>query len=339
MEKWHSTQENVIYNINYVSARSKNTTKSTIFVPRQEQIHINMTSEKWQQDFKYLPSVEHDMEWGLVVSCVGHHHIAAGEAYPPPQHPASYSFHPEKGRILDEFQLVFHTKGKGTFRSDTFGDTNVSEGDMLMLFPGERHTYFPSKSIGWDEYWIGFKGPNIESRVKHHFFSTEHPLFHIPVEERNEVIRIFQNAIGVAHQMGKGYQQLLAGYVNMLLGIVSSHGTCPLHDYTNETSHIHKAMLFIHYNYMKDLHPEEVSEHIGWGYSRFRKVFMQQTGTTPYQYILETRIKQSKNLLLNTSMALKEIAYEVGFSSPDYFSTAFRRIVGMSPLAFRKGAL
>lgn len=298
-----------------------------------------MTSEKWQQDFKYLPSVEHDMEWGLVVSCVGHHHIAAGEEYPPPQHPASYSFKPHIGRILDEFQLVFHTRGKGTFRSSSFGETCVVEGDMLLLFPWERHTYFPDKSTGWEEYWIGFKGPNIDARMKHHFFSLGHPLFHIPTEERSEVTRIFQKAISVAHQMGKGYQQLLAGYVNMLLGIISSHDTHPLHNNTNETDHIHKAMLFIHANYMKDLHPEEVSEHIGWGYSRFRKVFLQQTGATPYQYILETRIKQSKHMLLNTNMALKEIAYKVGFSSPDYFSTAFRRIAGTSPMAFRKGSL
>ena len=53
-------------------------------------------------------------------------------------------------------------------------------------------------------------------------------------------------------------------------------------------------------------------------------------------HIQETRIRQSKFLLLNTTKPLKEIAYDVGFNNPDYFSTAFRRITGISPLSFRK---
>jgi len=57
---------------------------------------------------------------------------------------------------------------------------------------------------------------------------------------------------------------------------------------------------------------------------------------TPYQYIQETRIKQSKFLIMNSTKTLKEIAYEVGFNNPDYFSTAFRRITGVSPMEFRK---
>lgn len=295
-----------------------------------------MTPEKPQQNFKYLPSVERDLDWGLVISCVGHQFIAPGETYPPSQHPAAYNFQPSEGRILDEYQIIFYVSGEGTFRSDTFGEKHTQSGDMVMLFPGERHSYFPDSNTGWNEYWIGFKGPNIESRIKQGFFSPACPLFHLTADIGQQVVGIFQNAICVAHQMGKGYQQLLAGYVNMLLGIISFYGSRSSLTNANEMEEIHKAMLFIHANYKMNIHPEDVSAYIGWGYSRFRKLFQQQTGTTPYQYIQETRIKQSKHLLLNTRMALKEIAYEVGFSSPDYFSTAFRKIVGMPPLTFRK---
>lgn len=300
-------------------------------------IHEIMIPEKLHQNFKYLPSVERDLDWGLVISCVGHHHIQPGAPYPPSKHPAAYSFRPSEGRVLDEYQLVFYVAGEGTFRSHTFGESHVEAGDIVMLFPGERHTYFPDAATGWDEYWIGFKGPNIESRVKNGFFSVERPKFHISPDLAQQVVDVFQNAISVANQMGKGYQQLLAGYVNLLLGYISFADLRTLQGETNETDDIQRAMIFIHNNYKSDLHPEQVSEYIGWGYSRFRKAFLQQTGITPYQYIQDMRIKQSKHLLLNTRMALKEIAYEVGFSSPDYFSTAFRRIVGVPPLLFRKG--
>ena len=139
--------------------------------------------------------------------------------------------------------------------------------------------------------------------------------------------------------MEKGYQQLLGGCVNMLLGYISAYDNALTQAEKEATEDIHQALLYIHKNYEEDIHSEDIAKAIGWGYSRFRKVFLEQTGMTPYQYIQETRIKQSKFLILNSTKPLKEIAYDVGFNNPDYFSTAFRRITGMSPLEFKKEQL
>ena len=136
--------------------------------------------------------------------------------------------------------------------------------------------------------------------------------------------------------MEKGYQQLLSGYVNMLLGYISSYDNTSSQAEKETAEDIHQALLFIHNNFQNEIRAEDVAKSINWGYSRFRKVFLQQTGMTPYQYIQETRIKQSKFLIMNSTKTLKEIAYEVGFNNPDYFSTAFRRITGVSPMEFRK---
>ncbi len=298
-----------------------------------------MTSANEHLNFKYLPAVEHDLDWGLTVSCVGSQDIMPGESYPPAEHPLSHRFKPTKGRMLDEFQLIYCAKGAGTFCSASAGEMQVKAGDMIMLFPQERHTYHPDEKTGWKEYWIGFKGPNIEMRVKNGFFSPERPLFHLSPARSSDVIYLFNQGIDAAKHMEKGYQQLLSGYVNMLLGYILSYDNTLSQAEKEVTEAIHQAILFIHNNYQHDIQSEDIAKAISWGYSRFRKVFLQQTGKTPYQYIQETRIKQGKFLLLNTTKALKEIAYEVGFSNPDYFSTAFRRITGLSPLAYKKQQL
>ena len=285
---------------------------------------------------KNMPSVEHDLDWGLTVNCVGMQEIQPGEAYPPAEHPLSYRFQPAAGRMLDEYQLIYCSNGAGFFRTETAGEMQVKAGDVMMLFPQERHTYHPDTNTGWKEYWIGFRGPNMEMRVKNGFFSTHHPLFHLPISMSYDIIHLFNQGIEAAQHMEKGYQQLLSGYVNMMLGYISSYDNASSQAEKEMAEDMHQALLFIHNNYHKDIRSEDVALAIGWGYSRFRKIFLQQTGMTPYQYIQETRIKQSKFLLLNTTKALKEIAYDVGFSNPDYFSTAFRRITGVSPLSFRK---
>lgn len=43
-------------------------------------------------NFKYLPSVEHDLDWGLTVNCIGTQEILPGEPYPPAGHPLSHRF-------------------------------------------------------------------------------------------------------------------------------------------------------------------------------------------------------------------------------------------------------
>ena len=127
-------------------------------------------------NYKYLPSLEHDLDWGLTVNCVGMQKIQPGEPYPPSEHPLSYRFLPAAGRKLDEYQLIYYSSGAGVFRSETAGEMQVKAGDVMMLFPQERHTYHPDADTGWKEYWIGFRGPNIEMRVKNGFFSPASPV-------------------------------------------------------------------------------------------------------------------------------------------------------------------
>ena len=50
---------------------------------------------------------------------------------------------------------------------------------MILLFPGEWHSYYPDRETGWDEYWVGFRGIHIDKRVEKKFFTKEEPLHRI----------------------------------------------------------------------------------------------------------------------------------------------------------------
>ena len=103
----------------------------------------------------YLLSNEQDIHWGLTVSTVGFQHILPGEAYPPKGHPQQYSFQAGRGRVLDEYQFVYISSGRGTFKSESFGQTTVSEGDMFLLSPASGIAISPMRpqagtNTGWD---------------------------------------------------------------------------------------------------------------------------------------------------------------------------------------------
>ena len=110
---------------------------------------------------QYLDITPSDIRWGLCVTSVGRQFIAPQQPYPPQNHPTRYLFSPQRGRTMNEYQILYITRGKGWFSSQTLGrdsKTEVREGTMILLFPGEWHNYSPYPGIGWDEYWIGVQG-------------------------------------------------------------------------------------------------------------------------------------------------------------------------------------
>ena len=69
--------------------------------------------------FKYLIVNEKDLSWGITVDTVGFQQIAPNEEYPPLNHPKKFLFSTNKGRIMDEYQLLYISKGEGSFISQS----------------------------------------------------------------------------------------------------------------------------------------------------------------------------------------------------------------------------
>lgn len=65
-------------------------------------------------------------------------------------------------------------------------------------------------------------------------------------------------------------------------------------------------------------------------------MFKRETGFSPLEYVINTRIERAKTLLLTTSMTVSEIAEEVGYSNSGSLINLFVKKVGSSPGQYRK---
>ena len=95
-----------------------------------------------------------------------------------------------------------------------------------------------------------------------------------------------------------------------------------------------QAKVMVHDNYM-NITPEEIASRLCLSYSSFRKTFKEYTGFSPARFINEVRMSKAKELLTNTSMSIKEVAYHVGYNNHDYFFTAFRHMTSHTPAGYR----
>ncbi|MDE6523147.1 MAG: AraC family transcriptional regulator [Muribaculaceae bacterium] len=285
---------------------------------------------------KYLREDERDALWGLTITTVRFEKIGPDEPLPKDcgygDH--SHRFSPERGRVLREYQLVYITEGSGVFESRSLGKINVSPGMIFLLFPDEWHTYQPDVTTGWTQYWIGFKGTNMDKRVLNGFFERATPMFEIGLND--ELVGLFRRAIDVAQHKNAHHQQTLAGIVNYMLGLVYSLGK---NDSWNHDDHIvdqiNQARILMHENIESNMTVQDISAAVGVGYSSFRKNFKKYTGLSPMAYFQDLKIQRAKDLLRMTNLTIKEIAYRLNFDSPDYFSTKFRKKTGKRPSDFR----
>jgi two-component system, response regulator YesN len=102
------------------------------------------------------------------------------------------------------------------------------------------------------------------------------------------------------------------------------------------TGTIQKAKEFIeHHSMESDLSLNQVAAQVNLSPSHFSVVFSKEACQTFKEYLTEVRITKAKELLRTTTLRSAEIAYQVGYSDPHYFSHVFRKKTGLSPNEFR----
>jgi AraC-like DNA-binding protein len=283
----------------------------------------------------YLSVGGNDEGWGIVVTTAGCQSIPPETRYPPEQHPDTHIFTPGKGRIFNEYQLVYITKGSGWFSSQSVKkEQRVTAGTVILLFPGEWHSYEPDSSTGWNEYWVGFRGVHIDNRVKNGFFSKEEPLYHIGLS--SSTIDLYEDIIRIARKENAGYQQMISSIVLSILGFVYYKNKNGQYADTYIVDKINEARDMIKSNVESTLSQEDIAKELGLGYSWYRRMFKEYTGVSPAQYQLQQKLMRAKELLMTTDKNISEIAYSLHFENTCQFSTFFKKKEGITPSEFRK---
>ncbi len=285
------------------------------------------------KDFiKYLTTGNDDVDWGIYMNSAGSLTIPPKTRYPSGDHPSGYYFTWEQGRELQEYQLNYITRGAGILenKSESFP---VKAGSLLVTFPGVWHRYKPNFQTGWTENYIGFNGLAAESFMKHRLFSPEQPV--IQIGEREEILDTFLKIFDLTETEQPGFQQIAAGLIIKLLGYLVAFEKQKEFSGKKIAEVIEEARFKMRSEVGRNFDLEKFAAENNIGYSWFRRMFKNYTGLSPRQYCLQLKIMRARELLLSTSLSVKEISYELGFESIHYFSRMFKQKTGKSPIEFR----
>ena len=103
-----------------------------------------------------------------------------------------------------------------------------------------------------------------------------------------------------------------------------------------EARPIRLAKQYINENYNRAISLESVSNHIGFNPAYFSSMFKKSTGQNFMDYVIEIRILNARNLLVQTNQDVADIAAKVGYTDLKYFSRIFKKLTNLTPSEYRK---
>ncbi len=293
-----------------------------------------MTDAKTQSFYRYIPVGERDVKWGLYVTTAGRSHILPNTPYPPGQHPKEYTFNWSHGRALHDYTLVYISGGRGWLELKDKPKQRIESGNVIMLLPGTWHRYMPAAKTGWTEHWVVFNGEMAHRLTKNGFFSSKSTVLKIHREDL--LLSAFKSMIDAIKSNQPALQQVLAGVTGHILALLYSDKQSAPAGQSNVASAIQEAISQINNKSEADLDLHILAQKLHVSYTWFRRSFLQHTGMSPYQYILQMRIARARNLLTATTMTIQQAAFSLGFESDQYFCRLFKKKTGLTPSAWRK---
>ncbi|WP_243386167.1 AraC family transcriptional regulator [Bacillus kexueae] len=103
-----------------------------------------------------------------------------------------------------------------------------------------------------------------------------------------------------------------------------------------KSQRMRQMLSFIHLHYAEKITLEDIARAGQLSRSECCRYFKRILKTTPLNYVIDYRIQQSLALLQQEESNVTEVAYQVGFNSTSYFIEKFRKLMNMTPLAYKK---
>jgi AraC family transcriptional regulator, arabinose operon regulatory protein len=235
---------------------------------------------------------------------------------------------------ISEHILIYNLDGKGWIKIGC-KEHEILPNHFFVIPANTPHTYYADQKTPWNIYWVHFTGEKSDlfSRITGHV----NVITPSPVARKKERIDLFTE---ILVNLSMGYSRENLEYVNLCLWHLMAtfmfinqfrqilQGTNP--DLTSQ------AINFMKENINKPLKLEDLANSIEYSTSHFSKIFSEKTGHPPMEYFNQLKMQEACRWLDTTTLSVAEIAENMGFSDPFYFSRTFKRIMRQSPAYYRK---
>lgn len=220
-------------------------------------------------------------------------------------------------------ELVYFINGCGT--TQISGETyNYKAGDFAFYKMGTAHNECDPEPC--DIIWLHFSFAIDNVELKEGLFCD--------VDGR--LLSSLQKLRKLSIEQNEYKNQLVESCLaeTIIIATQTQSATEDLHSRTNWE----KILNYIDANINEQIDFALLAKNNGYSYDRFRHLFSERFGRSPYTYLISQRIEHAKRLLKNSSSSITDIAFDCGFNSSSQFTNIFKKYVGVTPKIYKNKA-
>ncbi len=206
----------------------------------------------------------------------------------------------------------------------------VRAGQVLVVPPGEPHSYQADQDDPWTVWWLHVAGPDLPELLRTSRLTARAPVREVP--DLYRVVGLVEEVVRVLERDSAATSLLVAsGAAWHLLAILSALSDDPGVD----SSPIDRARDYLREHLADHLSINDLAAMAHLSASHFASLFRARVGVPPLRYLTDLRMARARELLDTTDRTIASIAEEVGYRDPFYFSRQFSAIHGVTPRAYR----
>jgi AraC family transcriptional regulator of arabinose operon len=231
----------------------------------------------------------------------------------------------------DGYLLVYTIAGHGRFTSPDGTAFETSSGDLVLVRPHSYDDYRTPSGGRWDLLWAQFV-PRVDWS----------DLLDWPAEWRgihrlvggHDLLPMMRRLHAVATGADPLRDRLAANALEALL--LACDRLNPHRHHRRTDRRVLRALEDISVRLNQPMTVAGLAAAVGISASRLAHLFRAELGMSVMHYVEMRRIERARQLLAVTPLSIKQIAQEVGFDNPFYFSLRFKKATGLSPTSYRR---
>jgi AraC-like DNA-binding protein len=247
--------------------------------------------------------------------------------------PTALNHYIERKNGAAETILIYCLSGKGALRlgQNIFP---IEPGHVLFIPPHTPHSYEADKKDPWSIFWMHFNGVGAVDCLTGLGVSVDRPLLYVPDVALMQ--RLFEDTYACLnyHYTDAGLLAM-SGELLRLIGQIKLHGRSRRGPPQAACDRIMSTVAFMGKHPNMSLSLDDLAALAGQSVSYYCRLFKQRIGQAPMNYFLQLKVRKACELLDGTRLNVKEIAQELGYDDPYYFSRLFKKIQGCAPAVYR----
>lgn len=231
------------------------------------------------------------------------------------------------------FQWIQCVSGKGKLQvgGSLF---EVGNGQGMLLYPNEPHEYYAASDEPWETHWMVLGGFAVENIVRLAGMTRSGSY---TLSNSNVTLSHMKNARMIV-QSGQHWAGLeCAKIAYCMLMDISRFISLNSESDEQQTERLQSVVEYMEQRYAEVITLEQLAAVLNISVQHLCSLFKKIHSKRPIEYLHHIRINKSKTLMFeDKSLTIQEIANRVGFETPGYFSSVFKRLEGVTPSVFQQ---